>query len=286
MYSNQPDDVVKGIADLEPLPITATALISLLSGEDVPVSRIATLIEYDQAIAAAVLRASSGPDFGWRTPATVHEAVMRIGFGPLLDIVLRNYLARVTRAAPLYDLSEDDLWAHGAAAQLAVGALREELPTWRPAAMTATAALLHDVGKLVTSRYLKVTCADVASCAAGRGLTFVDAERRLCGTDHAEVGAAIARAWKFPDTIEHAIRRHHVDDAHPDSPMLHGVIVANLVAKTIGAGLGAEGLNLSVDASSVRRLGLTYRAFARACLTTDERLRALRTSVPDPHRAH
>lgn len=282
MQPAQPDEIVRGIAELEPLPITATALISLLAGEDMPVSRIAHLIEFDQAIAAAVLRASSGPDFGWRAPATVHEAVMRLGFGALLDIVLRTYMSRIGGAAPLYDLSEDDLWAHGAAAQLAVHALQEELPSWRPPPMTATAALLHDVGKLVTSRYLRISAMDVASHAAAHGLTFVDAERQLCGTDHAQVGRAIARAWNFPEAMEDAIARHHDADDTGDAPMLNGVIVANLVAKSIGTGLGAEGLNLAVDAESVRRLGVTYRAFARACLTTDERLRALRASVPVP----
>lgn len=279
-----PDEIVRGIAELEPLPVTASALVGLLGGEDVAVGRIAEVIEFDQAIAAAVLRASSTAAFGWRTPASVSEAVLRLGTVALLNLVLRSYLARVGKAAPLYDLSEDELWTHGAAAQLAVQSLSEQLPALRLPPMAPTAALLHDVGKLVTSRYLRITAADVARCAAAEGLTFVEAERRLCGTDHAEVGGAIARVWKFPPELEEAIGRHHDTVIGGGTPMLDAVVVANLVAKSVGAGLGAEGLNLSVDSHSAARLGVTYPVFARVCLRTEERLRELRASVADSSR--
>ena len=42
--------------------------------------------------------------------------------------VLGDYLTRIKTSAPLYDLSEDDLWAHAAAAQLAVRAITQECP--------------------------------------------------------------------------------------------------------------------------------------------------------------
>ena len=54
--------------------------------------------------------------------------MLRLGTVPLLNMVLGDYLTRIKTAAPLYDLSEDDLWAHAAAAQLAVRAITQERP--------------------------------------------------------------------------------------------------------------------------------------------------------------
>ena len=47
--------------------------------------------------------------------------------------------------------------------------------------------------------------------------------------------------------------------------MLDTVMVANAVAKTVGVGLGAEGLNLHMDAGCLKRLGLHYNDFGRIC---------------------
>ena len=61
------------------------------------------------------------------------------------------------------------------------------------------------------------------------------------------------------------------------------VVIANMVAKNIGTGLGAEGFNLAVDSECVNRLGLDFTRFARVCLQTDAWLRELRAQAsPKP----
>ena len=61
--------------------------------------------------------------------------------------------------------------------------------------------------------------------------------------------------------------------------MLDAVVIANMVAKNIGTGLGAEGFNLAVDSQCVNRLGLDFTRFARVCLQTDTWLRELRVQA-------
>lgn len=268
-----PEALVRGIKQLEPLPLTAQRLVGMLSGAEVGAAAIAGLIEFDQAIAAAVLRAASTARHLGSSSPTVREAVQRLGTVALLDLVLEGYLKKLRVATPLYDLSEQDLWLHGAAAQLAVRALAAERPQARIPALAGTAALLHDVGKLIVSRYLKADVRALLAHAEARHLTFVAAERDLLGTDHAEVGAALAVEWKFPADVADAIRRHHSLEFSNPTVMLDVVAVANVVAKTIAVGLGAEGLNFAVDPGSCRRLGIDYATFGRVCLQTDAWLR-------------
>jgi putative nucleotidyltransferase with HDIG domain len=270
-------ELVRGIRELEPLPRTARELLALVRGEDASITRVAELIEYDQAITANFLRLARSAAFaGTKPPATVLEAVRRLGTMPLLTLVLRDYMSRMRHGAPCYDLSEEDLWGHSAASQLAVEALFIERPGLPPEA--ATAALLHDIGKLVISRCCHVPAAEIAERATARGVPFIVAERELLGVDHTTVGAEVARAWSFPDATQHAIRHHHDAPIAQPWPVLDAVVVANLVAKTIGAGLGAEGFYFVADESALGRLGVDYQMFARTCLRTHDLLRELRAS--------
>ena len=263
-----PEELVRGIRQLEPLPVTAQRLLGLLNGDDVSLSAIAELIEFDQAIVAAVLRTASTVRHAGRTTPTVRQAVVRLGTVALLDLVLEGYLKKLRAATPLYDLSEQDLWLHGAAAQLAVRALAAERPRAKIPAIAETAALLHDIGKLIVSRYLKADVRTLVTHAKVRAITFVEAERQLLGVDHATVGAAMAEAWQFPPEIVEAIRRHHSPPFDNPTVVLDVVAMANVVAKTIETGLGAEGLNFTVDPGSYQRLGLDFAAFGRVCLQT------------------
>ncbi|HLG54907.1 MAG TPA: HDOD domain-containing protein [Vicinamibacterales bacterium] len=272
-----PSSLVRGIEQLEPMPVTAERLVALMNGQEVSMATIAELVEFDQAIAATVLRmARSWAYAGSRPPETVRDAVVRLGTIPLLNIVLGDYLTRIRTSAPLYDLSEDDLWAHAAAAQLAVRAMTQECPALKLPAVTSTAALLHDIGKLVMSRCLNAGVQTITAHAREAGITFVEAERKLFGVNHAAVGAAMAVQWKFPDLVTDAIARHHDDELGESTPVLDAVVIANMVAKNIGAGLGAEGFNLTIDGACVRRFGLDFTRFARICLLTDTWLRELR----------
>jgi putative nucleotidyltransferase with HDIG domain len=265
------------------MPVTAQRLLALIQGEDVSLARIAELVEFDQAIAASVLRlAGSWSHGGTRPPETVRDAVLRLGTVPLLNLVLGDYMTRLHTAAPLYDLSEDDLWTHAAAAQLAVRAIAQECPEIRLPASASTAALLHDIGKLVMSRSLNTSVDTIVWHATEQGITFVEAEQHLFGVNHAAVGAAIALEWQFPDEVTDAIARHHDRHLGSSTPVLDAVVIANVVAKHIGVGLGAEGFNLTVDDGCVQRLGLDFTRYARICLQTDSWLRDLRDTLKTP----
>lgn len=269
-----PAEIVKGLAHLEPLPITAQRLIDMVRGNDVALDQVAELIELDPVVTASVLRHGSTVRLAPAGVLTVREAVLRMGAVALLDMVLEGYLEKLRMSTPIYHLNERDLWYHGAASKLAVRALAAAATRAKIPPLAETAALLHDVGKLLISRCLKTDVHDLAAHARARALTFVEAERDLLGTDHAAIGAAMADAWRFPPEVTDAVRRHHSPPFVNASATLDAVCVANVVAKTIDAGSGAEGLNAAVDPLSYRRLGLDFVTFGRVCLQTDVALNA------------
>ncbi len=250
------------------MPMSARRLLGALQNEAIGAAEIASYVECDPAMAAGVLRTANSAAYGGFRVTTIREAVLRLGTANILNIVLGSTIARLKTKLPMYGLGENDLWLHSVAASLAVKAIQQERPTAKIPDSTAVAALLHDLGKLVMSRYM---CADVESIlalAADRRLTFVEAERDLLGCDHTEVGGALARHWGLPDELVRAIEGHHCAALFEPTLAMDAVMVANLAAKSISSGLGAEGMNLTVDSGALDRLGLNFPAYSRVVLQT------------------
>lgn len=262
-----PEKLMDGIQRLDPLPFTVQKLTVALQDEKLSTEEIAGIVEYDGAIAANVLRVANSAAYGGRfRTKRIKDAVVRLGSANLLNIILGDYLKTLRAAAPMYDLTEDDFWLHSAAASFSVTAMMGESRRLHIPQIATIAALLHDIGKLVIVRYMRVNVAAVLSVAKEKQLPFVDAERELLGCDHTEVGAEMARKWNFPPHIAHAIEQHHRVPVQSEDPVLDAVMLANLAAKSIGTGLGAAGMNFCVDyAGSRKRLGLTMESFERVC---------------------
>ncbi len=258
------------IERLEPVSATVPRLASVVADENAGVDEICKVIEYDPALTANAIKLANSAYFA--SPAAVHtvrEAVNKIGAGRILqDAVGREVGPRFLKAMPAYEMEELELWHHSVAAATAASLLTRYATVAIPP-MAFTAALLHDMGKLVISRHLDDETRKEIQRYLHEGLTYVQAERRALGFDHAQIGGLIARRWRFPDELANCIAWHH--HPHRDniaSPALDAVHVANAVAKTIGQGLGVEGMNMSVDTESVRALGLTVESLETLCAQT------------------
>jgi putative nucleotidyltransferase with HDIG domain len=274
-----PQGLLLGIERLDPLPVTAQRLIKAIDDEEIGPAKIAEYVQYDAAVASTVLRVANSAAYGgWNRVDNVRDAVVRLGAAKLLDIVLGDYLRRLKVHAPLYDLAEDDLWLHSAAASLAVKALQRERPRAGIPETATVAALVHDIGKLVMVRYLKADVKQILALRDERRIAFVEAERELFGCDHAEVGGAMGRHWGFPEDITDAIEHHHQVPVEAPNPTVDAVVIANLAAKAVGTGLGAEGMDLRLDEQVNRRLKLDFAGFSRVCIQTMNWVKELKVS--------
>jgi putative nucleotidyltransferase with HDIG domain len=276
-----PARLLDQIDHLEPLPTTVRKLVTALHDEQTSVADVARLVELDQAVGANVLRVASSSLYRGKFPIkSIRDSVVRLGLKTILSVALDGHLKKYRTDAPMYDLTEDDLWLHGAVASLAVGELSKVVPDANIPEEAAIAALVHDIGKVIMVRFMRVDVRVLLNLSKEKQVPFVDAEREVLGCDHAEVGAAMARKWQFPDDITNAIEHHHDSAPEDPTPMLDAVMAANLVTKAVGVGLGAEGLSLSPDRQLSHRLGLTFTLFCQVCANTGCKVSALREDLP------
>lgn len=262
MIPIQPEEITQ----LAPMSNSVHRLAKLVSDPESQVADITRVVELDEALTANLLRwANSAWSRSQNPVVSVREAVIRVGSGTILKLIVGEKVRRsLSTAAPAYELDENELWRHSVAAALAAESLH--LFTDHPVSGAAfTAALVHDIGKLVLGRHLSPEILrEIRRLIEEDKLTYVDAEFKVLGTDHAKVGGAVARHWQFPETLVRAIELHHNPDANPD-PVLDAVHLSNLTAKLIGAGLGSEQLNMLASSEAARRLGLSSAGLESLC---------------------
>ncbi|MDD5675094.1 MAG: HDOD domain-containing protein [Chitinivibrionales bacterium] len=260
------NDMMSNVQTLPALPAAASRLAAVIADPTSGIEEIVEVVRFDQALTAAVLREANGISSGSRRIiSTVKDAVIRLGGARILSRSLAGALqARLAEALPGYGYGERELWRHSVAAAVAA----EELGAYVNNAdkgMAFTAALLHDIGKLILGRRAgPAVMQAIWECVEKNGFTCVQAENETLGFSHAVLGAEIIKAWQLPEIIENAVRDHHavggIADACTDT-----VAAANIIAHCIGTGLGYEGMSIAVDDALSERLDLCKEDFERVC---------------------
>ena len=262
----QLSQMVEKSRDLAALPASVTRLAAVIANPFSVIDEVVEAIRFDQALTASVLReANSASSGSRRVISTVKDAAIRIGGARILSHCIAGALkTTLAEALPSYGYKEQDLWRHSVATAVAAEELGLLVKT-SGCGLEFTAALLHDIGKLVMGRIAPTEAMrSVWENVIINNLTCEQAEFSVFGFSHAILGAEIVKAWELPNSIENAVRNHHTFT--PSSDLCTDVvIISNLVAHAMGEGLGHEGMSLSIDEAISQRLNIHREDFERIC---------------------
>jgi putative nucleotidyltransferase with HDIG domain len=185
-----------------------TSVLELLDDGSAPVRLIGARVAQSPEIAAQVLRLANSALFT-EPVDSLERAVVRIGERTLRGLLLAATTYRLLEGAlPAYGFPRLYVLRHSGE----VATLAQSLARRGPAALTSQAylaGLLHDLGKPI----LATVAADREIEIEPGGITTLPQERELFGTDHAKVGAWIARRWGLPEDLCLALERHHDAEA-------------------------------------------------------------------------
>jgi putative nucleotidyltransferase with HDIG domain len=260
---------------LNPASASLPRLAELMSSSTVNLNDIIEVIEYDPVITANSIRLANSAYFASSFQVyTVRDAVQKVGAGRILEYSMGGeVMDRMKSACPGYGLVESELWEHSLAAATAASFLHRFTQTpIHPASFTA--ALLHDFGKIIISRYLDAEILQlIHNYVIDNNATYVNAETAVLGFNHAQIGGVVAHRWRFPETLVNSITWHHEPRIQGRADIvLDAVHVCNTVAKTIGVGIGTEAMNMAASAEAASALGLNPSSLEALCALTQIRL--------------
>jgi len=224
--------------ELETPPAFATRMLQALDDPRMSPNVLGVEISHDQAVLALVLRTANSAYY--RSSGQVRdvtEAIVVLGLDTVRHIVLARLAKTVLRRN---DALQQTLWRHALACSVAAQACTRVI-RGVTVAHAFTGGLLHDLGKAVMHEVAPAQYAAVWELTAKGLRTSIEIERRQFGTDHAEVGAELLKAWSFPAMYQSVVRLHHEPEAiaaaaDKERRLLAIVALANDVAGWLGHG--------------------------------------------------
>lgn len=254
-------EILARVDKLPPMPAVVQQILATLQDPNFSFSDLLETVRLDPGITAHVINMCNSPFYGLRQKvSSLQQALLLLGSKQLMEIILTgNMVGHFKGGQNGYRLSRGALWQHCMATALMAQALGESLK-FPDQPTLFTAALMHDVGKLVLSEYVATEFVQIEKMVE-MGQAFADAERQVLGVDHALLGGAVARKWNFPNNIVTAIAFHHNPLAAPAEhrPLVNLVALANLMCISLGVGAGAEGLAAVVSPALLKDVGLRTR---------------------------
>jgi putative nucleotidyltransferase with HDIG domain len=236
--------IIEDVDLLEPMAPAAHRILQIAGDPESSIGDLVEVIQYDQALTANLLRICNSAAVGLhREIHSVKQAAAYLGMEKVACLVMIGHgSSNLRKAQEGYDLLEGDLWRYSVASALICQDLAERVEP-KKVPLLFTAALLKDIGKVVLSRYVKDLFQEIITEVRKGGLSFAEAEKKVLGIDHAELGGRIAEKWRFSEAMAEIIRNHHNPDrAPPEDLSLPIVYLGDCICMMMGIGLGSDGL--------------------------------------------
>ncbi|MGD2098075.1 MAG: HDOD domain-containing protein [Desulfobacterales bacterium] len=258
------------------MPTTAAKLLPLLEDSDSTAAEIESILKYDPGLTANILKLTNSAYFGIPTRiSSVRQAIVLLGWKRLLQVVMTICMSPLmNKTIPGYDLPRGALWHHSIAVSVAAEVLVNALKI-PDADEVFTAALLHDVGKLILGGFVKEDIEQIEDMVS-KGITFDVAESMVLGTNHAEIGGQILDKWSFPSELVSAVQWHHDPEACEESCNLSDIVhVANTMGIMTGYGKIDQDLAAEHFSTVADRLGLAPENLEEMAQQTAARVKRL-----------
>ena len=251
--------LIKEIENLKPIPAVANRLLNVVDHPDSSMEDIANVIQYDPAITASVLKTCNSAYFGLRNPAeSIKDAVNMLGTDQVIDLViLKSGAQALSGRQKGYGLEKGDMWRYSVSSAVIAKQVASAY-SLKNKKTIFTSALIKDIGKIILESHVSHSTEKIKNLVENKGLSFREAEKKILGIDHAELGALIAKMWKFSPRMIKIIRNHHLaDEKMIKDKEVAAVYLSDCICMMMGQGVGSDGLAYRFKVQALKELALT-----------------------------
>ena len=180
---------LKKVKELSTLPLVANNVIQLTQSPKSSALEVGEAISQDPALSSKVLRIANSAFYGFpRKITTIHLAIVVLGFANIRKIVLTASISDMMSGKMKNgNFDREAFWKHSIACAITSKLIAkrlgfkndEEVFLW---------GLLHDLGKIILDSHFRKEFTEVVHLVKKENILIRDAEKRVLGVDHAEVG--------------------------------------------------------------------------------------------------
>jgi HD-like signal output (HDOD) protein len=216
---------------IPPCPALLVRLQAVMKSSDPDWTEVREISAADVAMAAALVRAANSPLYARSSSVSgVDQAMGLLGLRQTAALLTQFLTAR---ALPVKHPALENFWETSAQRAHAISYIARQLYNL-PADLAHAFGLFCDVGVPILLKSLPGYGGTLAESRARGDRCMTATEQAAHRTDHAIVGALVARTWRLPPELKQAIRLHH------DVDVLACRQVDEIIRTLIAAGMAAE----------------------------------------------
>ncbi len=227
-------DKVQTIIQLPALPAIAEEVVEMVENPKTSASEIGRVISMDPGLTAKVLKIANSAFYGFpKKISTVEFAIVVLGFETLREIVISISLVNTLQKKTDSTFNTQQFWDHAIYTGVIGRRLARDLG-YRVSGEVFVGGLLHDMGISTLSQYFAPEYERITELVNNTDLTWLQAEKNVLGTTHAEIGGWLAERWNFPSTLIEAVSMHHEPLRAKENPELVSIIhCADVIANRL-----------------------------------------------------
>ncbi|OGI03173.1 MAG: hypothetical protein A2104_10585, partial [Candidatus Melainabacteria bacterium GWF2_32_7] len=203
-------DVIDKIDRLPEHFLVAIKVARMLDGYnlDLDIQELTRVISLDQALTSLLLKLCNSAHYGFsRKIVSINDAITKLGFKTIKSLIFVAVSQGIlNQEVQGYGLAKGELWKNSISCAVYSRYLAK-ITKYKDPEIAFTAGLLRDVGKLVIHKYVGVGYNEIIELINSENISFVEAENRVLGFNHCQIGAEMAMKWNFPpilvDVIAH-----------------------------------------------------------------------------------
>lgn len=222
----------KEIRELPLVDVAVFESLAMLDDPDANFEKIADTLSPD--VASRFLEIANSAYYG-REVRSIAYAVRVLGFEQMKkilmsSILMSHFVKRVDIEGFTFEKFQRQAWFCGA-----VSRVLGEIVGYEKLEDLFTVAILQNIGKLLLACYYKDEFRKIRALKAAEGISTREAEERVLGVTHAEIGAIFLRRFDIPEDICNAVRYHNAyDRIVPEGPNCRLEFIAREATRIVG----------------------------------------------------
>ena len=202
--------ITKSIKNIPTLPAIIIQIIKTTNDPTSSARDLNKIITNDQAISAKVLQLANSPFYGLSSKVSnLNRAITLLGFNTVRSLALSiSMVDHFKGKSSNKYFNRGRFWEHS----LGVAMLSRMLAAKRHGINPEEAylaGLLHDFGIIILDQFFQNEFSEVLMLVHEQSMPMLEAEKQVCGYDHAELAGLVSMEWKYPEYLTISLRNHH-----------------------------------------------------------------------------
>ena len=224
------------VLDLPSLPEVVTKVTELVQNPKSSAADLGEVISRDSGLTSRVLKLVNSAYYGFpKQISSIQHAIMILGFTTIKGLVLSSSIYKIfspkNNLVNTFDYKK--FWKHSLLTAIASRKIYKEL-FFEEDENIFSAAILHDIGKLILDQYDHNNYANVTAEVPNQiyAAPVLKAEQKYCEVTHPSIGHLVAEGWNLPSILSDVIKYHHNPLESEDNERITTVVyLGNLISQ-------------------------------------------------------